>query len=107
MRKIGRRVLAVVALVACLCVSQQALAVSYEDSLDDCSYPPIFDVMILRPLSLVSTVAGAALFFPIALIAFATVPSDMGVVADSLVMAPARFTFKRRLGECASVINAY
>ncbi len=107
MRKIGRRALAVVVLVACLCVSQQALAVSYEDSLDNCSYPPIFDVMILRPLSLVSTVVGTALFFPLAVISFATVPGDMGVVADSLVMAPARFTFKRGLGECTSMMNAY
>ena len=107
MRKIGRRALAVVALVVCLSVSQQALAVSYEDSLDNCSYPPIFDVMILRPLSLVATVVGTALFFPLSAVAFATVPADMGIVADSLVMATARFTFQRGLGECTSMMNAY
>ena len=50
MGRIGRRFLTALALVVCLGFSQQALAVSYEDSLDDCSYPKMFDLMVLRPL---------------------------------------------------------
>ncbi len=39
MRKVARRVLTVLALVVCLGISQQVRAISYEDSLDNCSYP--------------------------------------------------------------------
>ena len=107
MRKIGARVLAVLALVVCLGVSQQALAVSYEDSLDDCSYPMMLDLLVLRPVSLTSMLVGTALFIPIAPFAVATVWEDFDEVREGLIYSSARFTFKRRLGECSGVTTAY
>ncbi len=107
MRKIGRHVLEVLALVACLGVSQQALAISYEDSLDDCSYPPVLDVMIMRPLGLAATLLGTALFIPISPFAVFSVWDDVDQVADGLILSPASFTFKRPLGECTGVLVAY
>jgi len=107
MRKIGRRVLAVLGLVVCLGVPQQALAISYEDSLDDCSYPPVLDVMVMRPLGLAATVLGLALFVPISPFAVFTVWDEVDRVANDLFLSPAAFTFRRPLGECAGVLVAY
>ena len=107
MRKIGARVLVVLALVACLGVSQRALAVGFEDSLDDCSYPKLLDLLILRELSFLTMIGGAVLFVPIAPWAAATAWRDFDDVADALIVSSARFTFKRPLGECAGVVAAY
>ena len=107
MRKIGARVLVVLALVACLGVSQRALAVGFEDSLDDCSYPKLLDLLILRELSCWTMIGGAVLFVPIAPWAAATAWRDFDDVADALIVSSARFTFKRPLGECAGVVAAY
>ncbi len=107
MRKVARRVLTVLVLVVSLGISQQARAISYEDSLDDCSYPKILDVMILRPVSMVSMVVGAGLFAVLAPISVFTVWDEIDDVANGLIISPARFTFGRPLGECSGVFAAY
>lgn len=101
------RILAIGVLTACLVAPGAAHAVSYEDSLDDCSYPKVFDVIVLRPLSFVSLLIGTALFVPVAPIAAATVWEDFGEVRSGLIGQPARFTFQRPLGECSGVKLAY
>ena len=107
MRKVARRVLTVLALVACLGVSQQARAISYEDSLDNCSYPRVFDVMIMRPLGFATMLIGSGIFAAIAPISVFTVWDEVNDVAESLIVSPARFTFRRRLGECSGMHTAY
>lgn len=107
MRRIARNLLAVLTLAAWLGTPGKATAVGYEDSLDDCAYPETFDLMVLRPLGMGTTVLGAALFVPLFPIALVTVGDQMGEVADNLIFSPARFTFKRDLGECTGAAIAY
>jgi hypothetical protein len=107
MRKIVFRTLFAGLLVACLGASTPASAVSFEDSLDDCSYPKLFDVTVLRPISFSALIIGSALFVPVAPFAAVTVPDDFHHITNDLVAAPARFTFKRPLGECTGVTLAY
>jgi hypothetical protein len=84
-----------------------AQAVTYEDSFADCSYPKGFDLMIMRPLSLGTTVMGSALFVILTPITVITAPREFGAVSEILIRAPGRFTFRRPLGACTSVDVTY
>ena len=58
-----------------------------------------FDVVVVRPVSAVATVVGAALFVPAALI---TSPGGRPAISetwDVFVVTPANEAFKRRLGD--------
>ncbi len=57
----------------------------------------IFDVVIVRPVSLVATVLGTA-FFIIAL-PFAATSGSVEPVAKSLVASPFMYTFQRPVGD--------
>jgi hypothetical protein len=61
-----------------------------------------FDIVLYRPLGLIATVAGAALFTATSpLTAFASIspPNDaFKIAAGMMVVAPAKFTFDRPLG---------
>jgi hypothetical protein len=107
MRRIARSLVAVLTLTACLALAGAARAVGYEDSLDDCAYPQTFDLLVMRPLGIGTTVLGAALFVPLFPIALMTVPGETGQVVDNLIWEPARFTFKRSLGECTGATISY
>jgi hypothetical protein len=58
------------------------------------------DALVVRPLGLASTVVGAAIY--VVALPFAAIAGDVHGPARSLVGAPARFTFKRRLGDFES-----
>ena len=88
-------------------VAQPAGAIGFEDSLDDCSYPRVFDVLVLRPLSITAMFVGAAIYVPIFPIAKVTVQDETSQIYDSLVGSPMRFAFERPLGECEGVQVAY
>ena len=90
------------ALLMALTVPSLAHATSYEDSLQDCGYPVIFDLAIMRPLSLVALGIGTALFIPLAPWGIMTAAGDMDKVASALIGAPAVFTFNRPLGACGT-----
>jgi len=107
MRRIARNLLAVLTLAACLGAPVARASVGYEDSLDDCEYPQTFDLLVLRPLGLGTVVLGSALFVPVLPIALLTVGNELGLVADDLIGQPARFTFKRNLGECMGTTSGY
>lgn len=55
------------------------------------------DVLIVRPLGIVATVVGSALF--IVALPFAALGGNTGDVFEHLVKDPARFTFQRPLGD--------
>ena len=66
MRKLIRSTFAAVALVAALgLVPSHAGAVGYEDSLDDCAYPKVFDALVMRPISLTTMIVGATALIPL------------------------------------------
>ena len=55
------------------------------------------DLLLVRPLGLVSTVAGTGIF--ILSLPFTLISGSVGTAADKLVADPAVFTFDRPLGE--------
>lgn len=58
------------------------------------------DALVVRPVSLVSTVVGAAIF--VVALPFAAISGDVKGTGDVLVGAPARYTFRRKLGDFES-----
>lgn len=77
-----------------------AHANNYEESLENCSYPKLFDLTVMRPLSLAVTAAGAAAWVPLGVWTLLTSPTDYDDVTKELVLDPASFTFQRSLGAC-------
>ena len=64
------------------------------------SVPVVVDVLILRPLGLLGTALGLALYaFPVAPITAITRPGDLGKPFGPLVMRPVRYTFMDPLGQ--------
>ena len=64
------------------------------------SVPMLFDILVLRPIGLVMTLAGAAVYvFPVAPLTLMTRPADIGKPLGLLVATPARFTFVDPIGQ--------
>ena len=55
------------------------------------------DAVVARPLGLISTIVGAA-FFVVSL-PFSALGGNTGEAAEKMIVAPAKFTFKRPLGQ--------
>jgi hypothetical protein len=87
-------------LIALAGAPNAARAEAFEDSMDDCAYPKLFDLMVMRPLSFTALAVGSVLWVPLAPWTAATSRSDMDTVTTKLVTEPARFTFGRPLGAC-------
>ena len=83
-----------------LCASGPAFAASYEDSLEECAYPKMFDALVMRPISLAATGVGLVLAVPSSFVPIVSRHDDLGTVWQQLFLKPARFTFVRPLGEC-------
>ncbi len=107
MSKLARTFLAGLALATLLAAPGIAPAVGYEDSLDDCNYPEGFDLLVMRPIGMVSIVAGTLLWLPGMAIGMVTVSDELDSVTDMMIGRPMRFTFERRLGECTGVDLEY
>lgn len=61
--------------------------------------PPLLDALILRPVGLLMTVTGLAVFLPAGAIVGLTRPTDIGKPFNLLVANPFRYTFMDPLGE--------
>lgn len=57
----------------------------------------VVDVVVMRPLGLVATVAGAAL--TVVALPFTLPSGSVGASAHELIVKPAEYTFKRPLGD--------
>jgi hypothetical protein len=61
-----------------------------------------FDIVLYRPLGLIATLAGTALFAatsPLTALAYISPPHDaFDIAADMFIYTPAKFTFDRPLG---------
>ena len=57
----------------------------------------VADVLIVRPLGIVSTILGTALF--LVSLPFSAMGGNVNEARQKLVVEPGRFTFKRPLGE--------
>ena len=102
MRKMLCKLAITVTVIGALALPHSASAVTYEDSFSNCNYPKTFDLMVMRPISLGTLGLGSALYVPLGLLGFATAPQDSGTIFNNLIGKPARFTFKRDLGECTA-----
>ncbi len=64
------------------------------------SVPMLFDILVMRPIGLVMTIGGLALYaFPVAPLTLLTRPSDVGKPLSLLVATPGRFTFVDPIGQ--------
>ena len=108
MRKLIRSTFAALALVAVVgLVPAPAGAVGYEDSLDDCAYPKVFDGLVIRPLSFATMLVGAASLVVLAPIWVPVVNKDAGAFTYLMVVPAAKFAFVRPLGACSGVSSSY
>jgi hypothetical protein len=83
-----------------LSLAQPAFATSNLDQGDEPSAVPIiFDALVMRPLGLVMTAVGTAVYLvPVAPIMLVTRPTEIAKPIGPLVGAPMRFTFKDPIG---------
>lgn len=100
MRNTARSFLTVAAISVFLACPMSASATTYEDSFEDCRYPKTLDMLLMRPFGLAAFTFGTAAFIPVGAIVLVTSPSDVGTAFRNFVVAPARFTFRRSVGEC-------
>lgn len=107
MRKTARSILTTLALVATLALPFRAGSVTFEDSFENCSYPKMTDLMLVRPVGLAAATLGTALFVPLGLLGVLTVPSELPTIWNSMVGEPWSFVMDRPLGECHSVTVDY
>ncbi len=107
MRKTARRFLTTLALAAALALPLQATAVTYEDSFENCSYPKMTDLMLVRPVGMASALLGTGLFVPLGLLGLLTVPGEIGTIWNAMVAEPWAFVVDRPLGQCDSVTVDY
>jgi hypothetical protein len=87
-------------MIAVLIVSPAAVAASDAEAILGAPVTTesmIVDVVLARPLGLVTTVAGAALF--IVSLPFSALGKNTGAAYEKLVKRPAVFTFQRPLGD--------
>lgn len=93
-----RSLIAAVAVLGLVAGSAQAGSMTQPN---EASAPPVmWDVFLIRPLSVVLTALSAGVVFPIAaLLTGITRPSEMDKPYQLLVQQPIDFTFVRPLGE--------
>ena len=93
-----RSLIAAVAVLGLVAGSAQAGSTTHGN---EASAPPVmWDVFLIRPLSVGLTVLSAGVVFPIAaLLTGITRPSEMDKPYQLLVQQPIDFTFRRPLGE--------
>lgn len=91
--------LLVCALLALSAAPASADMVSSNRSQAERSVNVVFDAGVLRPLGLVTTIAGAALYAVVVPFVAMTRPSELGKPLEPLVLRPARYTFVDPLGE--------
>lgn len=61
--------------------------------------PVGLDVGIMRPVGIIATVGGLVAMVPVGLFTLMTRPTEIGRPFDAIVGGPARFTWKRPIGE--------
>ena len=93
------KLISFVAAAVLVVAASGAQAQGYREGIDDSpsSAAMVFDLIIVRPLGIVSTVAGLGLF--VVSLPFTAPQGDIGPASRRLVVDPAYFTFVRPLGE--------
>ena len=96
--------LATLAFAASVAMPFQANAVTFEDSFENCSYPKLADLILIRPIGISSAILSSGFFALVAApLALLTAPTELPMVARKLVAEPWGFVLNRPLGECNSI----
>lgn len=91
--------LALCALLTATAAPASSASLTSSSSLDERSVPVMMDALFLRPIGLMVTLGGAALYAVSVPFVALTRPSQIGTPLEQLVLRPARFTFVDPLGE--------
>jgi ABC-type molybdate transport system permease subunit len=99
MGKCSKQCVALLVLVTLILAvsSPTAFAQAAAEKEEDKAAKMVVDALVIRPLSLVATVAGTAVF--IVALPFSALGGNVKASAEKLVVEPAKFTFVRPLGE--------
>lgn len=84
--------------VAALVAGAAGPASANLEDIDANSVPPMFDLMVLRPVGLVTVGLGAVVFLPAAALTGIFSPRDIGKTYDACLGTPIQFTFRDKLG---------
>jgi hypothetical protein len=84
--------IAMIILIAVALITMSAPAFGYDQDLE-----VTLDILITRPVSLVATVVGTAVF--IVALPIAITSGSVGTTAQALVAAPFKYTFVRPIGD--------
>ncbi len=94
------KLLKLIILSSALCISTPGFA---KESTKVDGYDALVEVLAIRPVSFVGTIVGTALYVGISpLTALASIPAPHNafkLLADVLVVKPAKFTFVRPIGD--------
>jgi hypothetical protein len=90
-RRRMKKIIIILAL-CCFLLNANAAYAAFDDA-----FIVIGDLVVARPLGLVATVAGSAVF--VVSLPFALTSGSVNKTANTLVGAPFRFTFERPLGD--------
>ena len=74
-----------------------ALAQEYFESEEPGGGAMTYDLVVVRPIGIIATLAGSVVF--VLSLPFSLLGDNVDTAGEKLVKAPARFTFKRPLGE--------
>ena len=92
-----RRFVSILLLVtACALVQPPAALAAIGDKN---AIPVGLDVAVMRPVGMFATVGGMVVMVPVGLFTLMTRPMEIGKPFDAIVGGPARFTWKRPIGE--------
>lgn len=90
----------IIALIATLVIipfASPALSQEYFEAEDPSGASMLFDTVMVRPIGMLATAVGAVFF--VVSWPFSAMGDNVDEAGEKLVKAPARFTFKRPLGE--------
>ncbi len=99
MKKIANQSISIVMIMMLLFIpfGSVALAEEYFEAEEPEGGEMIYDAIIVRPIGLIATAVGSV-FFVLSL-PFSAAGGNVDTASEELVKKPARFTFKRPLGE--------
>jgi len=90
-------VFGVIAALICIPFASSALAEEYFESKEPGGGAMLYDMVVVRPIGLAATAIGAV--FWVVSSPFSLSGDNFDTATESLVKAPAAYTFKRPLGE--------
>ena len=99
MKKIAKHslIIAVITMLMAIPFGSSALAQEYFETEEPEGGEMLYDLVIIRPIGIIATAVGAVTF--VLSLPFSVLGGNVGTAGEKLINKPARYTFKRPLGE--------